>query len=137
MANLYDFTERLKLLLYLNHRKSSVNTMHFYVNFRAVDDFAREMDQKFVDQDAARGQLQADLLEIIRTNKAAFDNHAADQTNPHAVTKLQVGLGNVPNVTTNDQTPSYTTATALAALVSGEKLSSAFGKLAKGTTDLI
>lgn len=281
MANLYDFTERLKLLLYLNHRKSSVNTRHFDDNFQAVDDFARETDQKFVDQDTARNQMQSDLLEIIRTNKAAFDNHAADQTNPHAVTKLQVGLGkvddtsdmdkpvstaqaaavkavqddvtahkqdkanphgvtkdqvglgsanntsdldkpvstaqaaaiktvqdgldahnnnkanphavtksqvglgnadntsdvnkpvstaqaaaikvvqddlashkgntsnphavtksqvglgNVPNVATNDQTPSYTAATALAALVSGEKLSVAFGKLAKGITDLI
>lgn len=185
MANLYDFTERLKLLLYLNHRKSSVNTRHFDDNFQAVDDFARETDQKFVDQDTARNQMQSDLLEIIRTNKAAFDNHAADQTNPHAVTKSQVGLGNadntsdankpvstaqaaaikavqddltshkgnisnphavtksqvglgnVPNVATNDQTPSYTAATALAALVSGEKLNVAFGKLAKGTTDLI
>lgn len=137
MANLYDFTERLKLLLYLNHRKSSVNTRHFDDNFQAVDDFARETDQKFVDQDAARSQLQSDLLEIIRTNKTAFDNHAADQSNPHAVTKRQVGLGNVPNVATNDQTPSYTAATVLAALVSGEKLSVAFGKLAKGTTDLI
>ena len=233
MANLYDFTERLKLLLYLNHRKSSVNTRHFDDNFQAVDDFARETDQKFVDQDTARNQLKSDLLEIIRTNKTAFDNHAADQSNPHAVTKLQVGLGNadntsdidkpvstaqakaikavqddvtthkqdtdnphgvtkaqvglgsaddtsdldkpvstaqaaaiktvqdditahknsktnphgvtksqvglgnVPNVATNDQTPSYTAATVLAALVSGEKLSVAFGKLAKGTTDLI
>ena len=93
MANLYDFTERLKLLLYLNHRKSSVNTRHFDDNFQAVDDFARETDQKFVDQDTARSQLQSDLMEIIRTNKNAFDNHVADQTNPHAVTKLQVGLG--------------------------------------------
>lgn len=137
MANLYDFTERLKLLLYLNHRKSSVNTRHFDDNFQAVDDFARETDQKFIDQDTARNQMQSDLLEIIRTNKAAFENHAADQTNPHAVTKLQVGLGNVPNVATNDQTPSYNAATTLAALVPGEKLSVAFSKLAKGTTDLI
>ena len=79
MANLYDFTERLKLLLYLNHRKSSVNTRHFDDNFQAVDDFARETDQKFIDQDSARSQLQADLLEIIRTNKTAFDNHVEDQ----------------------------------------------------------
>ena len=79
MANLYDFTERLKLLLYLNHRKSSVNTRHFDDNFQAVDDFARETDQKFVDQDTARNQMQSDLLEIIRTNKTAFDNHVEDQ----------------------------------------------------------
>lgn len=97
MANLYDFTERLKLLLYLNHRKSSVNTRHFDDNFQAVDDFARETDQKFIDQDTARNQMQSDLLEIIRTNKAAFENHAADQTNPHGVTKAQIGLGSVDN----------------------------------------
>ena len=53
------------------------------------------------------------------------------------MTKSQVGLGNVPNVATNDQTPSYTAATALAALVSGEKLHVAFGTLPKGTTDLL
>ncbi len=126
MANLYDFTERLKLLLYLNHRKSSVNTRHFDDNFQAVDDFARETDQKFVDQAAAIKVVQDDLT-----------NHKGNKSNPHTVTKAQVGLGNVPNVATNDQTPSYNAATALAALVSGEKLSVAFGKLAKGTTDLI
>ena len=112
MANLYDFTERLKLLLYLNHRKSSVNTRHFDDNFQAVDDFTRETDQKFVDQDTARNQMQSDLLEIIRTNKAAFDNHAADQTNPHAVTKSQVGLGNADN--TSDANKPVSTAQAAA-----------------------
>ena len=49
----------------------------------------------------------------------------------------EVGLGNVPNVTTNNQTPTYTTATTLAALTSGEKLSVAFGKLSKAVSDLI
>ena len=58
-------------------------------------------------------------------------------TNPHGTTKSDVGLGNVPNVTTNDQTPSYTEATTLAKLTSGEKLSVAFGKISKAITDLI
>lgn len=116
MANLYDFTERLKLLLYLNHRKSSVNTRHFDDNFQAVDDFARETDQKFVDQDTARNQLQSDLLEIIRTNKTAFDNHAADQSNPHAVTKLQVGLGNADNTSDIDKPVSTAQAKAIKAV---------------------
>lgn len=52
-------------------------------------------------------------------------------------TASEVGLGNVPNVTTNDQTPSYTEATTLAKLTSGEKLSVAFGKISKAITDLI
>lgn len=58
-------------------------------------------------------------------------------TNPHGTTKSDVGLGNVPNVATNDQTPSYTEASSLAKLTSGEKLSVAFGKISKGVTDLI
>lgn len=58
-------------------------------------------------------------------------------TNPHGTTKSDVGLGNVPNVTTNDQTPSYTEATSLTKLTSGEKLSVAFGKISKAITDLI
>ncbi len=63
--------------------------------------------------------------------------HAANQSNPHKVTKAQVGLGNVPNVATNNQTPTFTAASTLATLTSGEKLSTAFGKIAKAITDLI
>lgn len=64
-------------------------------------------------------------------------NHTGNKANPHSVTKSQVGLGNVPNVTTNDQTPTFTAATTLATLTSGEKLSVAFGKIAKAITDFI
>ena len=63
--------------------------------------------------------------------------HTASTSNPHGVTKSQVGLGNVPNVATNDQTPTYTEASANAALTSGEKLSVAFGKIAKAVSSLI
>ena len=48
-----------------------------------------------------------------------------------------IGLGNVPNVATNDQTPTYSDASTLQALSSGEKLSVAFGKIAKAVKDLI
>ncbi len=64
-------------------------------------------------------------------------NHAGNTSNPHGVTKSQVGLGNVPNVATNDQTPTYTEETTLVKLSSGEKLSVAFGKISKAITDLI
>lgn len=57
--------------------------------------------------------------------------------NPHAVTAAEVGLGNVPNVTTNNQTPTYTEAETLATVTSGEVLSTAFGKIKKAITDFI
>ena len=63
--------------------------------------------------------------------------HPGSGTNPHGTTKSDVGLGNVPNVATNDQTPTYTEATTLAKLTSGEKLSVALGKISKAVTDLI
>lgn len=58
-------------------------------------------------------------------------------TNPHGTTASDIGLGNVPNVETNDQTVTYTESTTLAKLTSGEKLSIAFGKISKAVTDLI
>ena len=69
--------------------------------------------------------------------RETIDNHKLDKNNPHNVTKSQVGLGNVPNVTTNDQTPSYTESSSLTNLSSGEKLSIAFGKISKAITDFI
>lgn len=52
-------------------------------------------------------------------------------------TPAEVGLGNVPNVSTNNQTPTYTEASNISRLSSGEKLSTAFGKISKAITDLI
>ena len=60
-----------------------------------------------------------------------FKSHAENKNNPHGVTKSQIGLGNVPNVMTNDQTPTYTIESENKDLSSGEKLSIAFGKIAK------
>ncbi len=74
---------------------------------------------------------RADTLEL------GIRMHVSDTDNPHRVNKSQVGLGNVPNVATNDQTPTYTVAPSLTDLSSGEKLSSAFGKLMKAVSSLI
>lgn len=74
---------------------------------------------------------------LVYAGKAELEAHIKDQSNPHKVTKEQVGLGNVPNVGTNDQMPTYTEASAPAALKSGEKLSVAFGKIAKAVSSLI
>ena len=73
-------------------------------------------------------------ISSVSTN---LSSHTGNKSNPHGVTKSQVGLGNVPNVATNDQTPTYTEASKNTALTSGEKLSVAFGKIAKAISSLI
>ena len=73
-------------------------------------------------------------IDIVEDN---LSSHTSNASNPHGVTKSQVGLGNVPNVATNDQTPTYTAASTLTTLTSGEKLSVSFGKITKAITDFI
>lgn len=73
----------------------------------------------------------------LNEQEAEMTEHIDDVSNPHNVTKAQVGLENVPNVATNDQTPTYTQASSNTALASGEKLSVAFGKIAKAISSLI
>lgn len=77
------------------------------------------------------------LTETLLANWTAAYTHVSNKSNPHGVTKAQVGLGNVPNATTNDQTPTYTQADTLGNLVSGEKLTVSMGKIMKAIADLI
>lgn len=58
----------------------------------------------------------------------------SDENKP---TKEDVGLGNVPNVATNNQTPTYSDTTNLQTLESGEKLNVAFQKIKCAITKLI
>ncbi|MCD8052270.1 MAG: pyocin knob domain-containing protein [Clostridiales bacterium] len=69
--------------------------------------------------------------------QAALKEHIEDDQNPHDVTKEQVGLGNVPNVTTNNQTPTFSLPTTLNNLASGATLSTQLGKLALAIKQLI
>ena len=90
--------------------------------------------------DTSENPVQNKVVNAALGEKATITDltaHTKNTSNPHSVTKTQVGLGNVPNVATNDQTPSYTEATSLSKLSSGEKLSVAFGKISKAITDLI
>ena len=86
----------------------------------ALANAARDAAYRYAD--GVRGELNA---------------HNADNNNPHNVTAAQVGLGNVPNKATNDLQPTYSEASTLDKLTSGEKLAAAFGKIAKAITDLI
>lgn len=87
--------------------------------------------------DYVEASVLAEVFEAVDGKMKEVENHGAKKDNPHGVTKTQVGLGNVPNVATNDQTPTYTAASSLTGLTSGEKLSVAFGKLAKAVSDLM
>jgi hypothetical protein len=78
-------------------------------------------------------KLALEATYVKKTQKV--NNHAL--SGDITVSKTDVGLGNVPNVSTNDQTPTYTKASTLTALSSGEKLSIAFGKIAKAVSSLI
>ena len=74
---------------------------------------------------------------LVYASRADLEAHVKNMDNPHKVTKEQVGLGNVPNAATNDLTPTYAEARALVGMKSGEKLSIAFGKIAKSVSSLI
>ena len=67
--------------------------------------------------------------------KTAYD-HSQTTGNPHGTTASDVGLGNVPNVSTNDQTPTFSEASTRNNIASGEKLSVVLGKIAKFFNDL-
>lgn len=73
----------------------------------------------------------------FETMQTALNTHTGNKSNPHSVTKSQVGLGSVPNVATNDQTPTYSDTTTLVTLSSGEKISIAFAKIKLAITTLI
>lgn len=67
--------------------------------------------------------------------KVAYD-HSQTTGNPHGTTKSDVGLNNVPNVSTNNQTPTFSQASTRNNIASGEKLSVIFGKIQKFFNDL-
>lgn len=75
----------------------------------------------------------------VYASKEALDSHTKNQANPHRVTAAQVGLGNVPNVPTNDQTPTWVLPDGAITreLTSGEKLSIALGKIARAILNFI
>lgn len=93
-------------------------------------DYFNEIYQKLINNDAFIKSITEKQAEMLQT-------HTDDENNPHMVTKAQVGLGNVPNVNTNDQAPTFTESTELNHLISGEKLSVTFSKIAKAITTLI
>jgi hypothetical protein len=111
------------------------NTTNYSLLLPDKTDFYNVADQN-ANMEVVDAQMKANQTAAANVT-ANYNAHAANKSNPHGVTKGQVGLGNVPNVATNDQTPTYTVPSALSALVSGEKISIALGKLAKSVSSII
>lgn len=63
--------------------------------------------------DAINSGITDVLVAKITTNETAINNHIADKTNPHEVTKAQVGLSNVDNTSDLNKPISTATQTAL------------------------
>ena len=70
-------------------------------------------------------------------NKPVGIEHGGTGASTKAEALKNLGLDKVPNVATNDQTPTYTEAGNLENLSSGEKLGVAFGKIKKAIANLI
>ena len=113
---------------------------------------------------ASAEDLEALRVEFRTAFQQGLNEHTSNKNNPHGVTAAQVGarpntwmptaaevgarpntwtptaadvgLGNVPNVSTNNQKPTFTVASALADLISGEALSTSMGKIAKAVATL-
>ena len=64
------------------------------------------------------------------------DSETTYRTGNVNITKSNIGLGNVPNVTTNNQAPTFTQANTRANIASGETLTTIFGKIMKWFADL-
>ena len=92
---------------------------------------AEKTNADAITAEASRGQAAEGAI------RDTVNAHLNNKSNPHGVTKAQAGLGNVPNVTTNDQTPTFTQAATLANIASGEKLTVMLGKIAKALADFI
>lgn len=86
--------------------------------------------------DAEMKRMDDESKRIDNDAKENLEEHT-NAPNPHNITASTVGLGNVPNVATNDQTPTYTEASTLTNLASGEKLSVALGKIKKAITSFV
>ena len=84
-----------------------------------------------LDQDLK--QVEAKIPAAVRVKGNAEGAYRTGDVN---LTAENIGLGNVPNVSTNNQTPTFTQASDRANIGSGERLSVIFSKLMKWYADL-
>ena len=98
-------------------------------DFYDVGEFNRAMDM--IDEDIK--QVEEAIPAAVRVKGAAESSYRTGDVN---ITPENIGLGNVPNVSTNNQTPTFTQASTRVNIINGEKLSVIFGKIMKWFADL-
>lgn len=77
-----------------------------------------------------------DVLTGVQVTGVKGNSETNYRTGNVNITKENIGLGNVPNTTTDNQTPTFTQASTRTNIASGEKLSVLFGKIMKYFSDL-
>lgn len=81
--------------------------------------------------------VSAIVNSITYASKAELEAHTRDTNNPHNVTKATLGLQNAETVPINEMKPSFTAASNIAGLVSGETVKTLLGKISKAVSTLI
>lgn len=98
------------------------------------------IDGTVYDVEPAAPASIGDGMLTIQKNGTSVGTFTANQSNNGTINitmdKSDVGLGNVPNVTTNNQTPTFSQAANRANIASGETLATIFGKIMKWFADL-
>lgn len=87
--------------------------------------------------ESASNAYRGDRGKIAYDHSQLRGTGTESSTNPHGLSKADIGLGNVPNVTTDNQAPTISEAAELENLSSGDVLSVIIGKIKKAISSLI
>ena len=140
-----DFVWR-ELGVYAKGSEDNVELLYAYANDGDDAGTLRVLDTNILTEQTLTLIVEIDDAENVTAiynphtqyaESADLRAHTGNTSNPHGVTKAQVGLGNVPNLTPSNMTVSFTAADERANISTGEKLSVMFGKIAKVIADAI
>ena len=128
---------------YNKAKMSEVNSKASEINAKTSEDNAKASEDNAKTSEENVNEAYEEILALIGSitdvpvtgvKGDAEEEYREGQVN---ITPENIGLGNVPNVTTDNQTPTFTMASSDAELVSGETLSTTLGKIARIVSSLI
>ena len=108
-------TQTLEILA-ANANRAGVITVEMFnkLNSGLNGDITNALNEAKAYTDAAKTALERLIQDSDRVIKESLDAHIGNKSNPHKVTKAQVGLGNVQNLAPADMPVSTAQATAIA-----------------------
>ena len=108
-------TQTLEILA-ANANRAGVITVGMFnkLNSGLNGDITKALNEAKAYTDAAKTALERLIQDSDRVIKESLDAHIGNKSNPHNVTKAQVGLGNVQNLAPADMPVSTAQATAIA-----------------------